>query len=324
MAELKKYMTLVITGLVTFAATIVLIIMLWIASSKVAKLTDDLNSTESNKKDISSFQWKLTTMNGELAKTNTRKAEVYFDRLMGEIHKTYPPPPLREMEPADCMIFLTRVCDVMYLRLKDNNVTFPEGANKFTFDEYLGAGTLPPEDAIPHIIKHSYIVDELVSIIANSGLTELHSINRLGDDIKMHQKRYYGYLEYSMKVSGSYPAVQRFLNSLNTEAQYFFVVRNLSLIEAEDLAQGISREKIDQRGAAPTREQPGFDPLRETRKKKKKERLRTRSPKTAGKSLSKAERIVFEDLAKVTLEFTVDYIEFAEDKKGKKKKKFKL
>ena len=321
---LRRHLSLVIASLITLAGTVLLSVFLWRASRELKVKKQKLLEIKLNKEKVQKFQWELNSATRELAEANLRTAARKYVELLQEIAARYPAAESEDMGRIACSDRVKSACGALRERLYARGVAFSQDVGRMTLQSVIDADSPPKAEDVPLVIKQLNVVDELVTVVARSGIPELNSFTRNDPGLQLQKgpSGQYNFSEYGLTVTGDFNTIRNFLNNLN-DARYLYVVRHIKLA-AQDVAKSIGSGRAVQKNPTPgggsnPMEFPGAGipgggttKIKEKKDKEKKEEKKEEEANLAEQF--KENRIVFKDLSQISVSVTVDYVEFVEDK----------
>ncbi len=295
---LKKHWPFLVLALVTIAGSAALLFLISSSSDAVAAKQKELDDVKRTKERINKFPVRITPENLVKARENADVAWESYNKAFSDLYKDNPNAengkynrapltgPLVEFMPAEAKLRITNRCSVMRdaLRGRKVDVASANVAN-FTFDRVVGTDWLPPVEKVPVFMRNLFVINELVEVVAESGVRSLDSIERPNDELQEEAGRF-KYLPLKISVTGTYHSVRKLMNNIN-DADYLFIVRDMR-ISTTDITSNM-----------PTRRSNlGIGPG---------------DPRV--QSMPKEDRIVFTDLAQVKLQIELDYVEVMKHEK---------
>lgn len=148
----------------------------------------------------------------------------------------------RRMSPLQCKMVLSSIQENLLELIKSNQIYTGTTVTTFTFGNYLGTTTLPPEEDIPSIIEQLTIIGDIFKRIAQSGVKSVENIER-GALFGIEEGKFRTY-SYTFTLIGKMDELRAFINLLSEAyaSKRVYVVRNITLAKLEDKAQELLTE----------------------------------------------------------------------------------
>ncbi|MBN2641536.1 MAG: hypothetical protein JXR78_07785 [Victivallales bacterium] len=148
----------------------------------------------------------------------------------------------RRMSPLQCKMVLSSIQENLLELIKSNQIYTGTAVATFTFGNYLGTTTLPPEEDIPSIIEQLTIIGDIFKRIAQSGIKNVENIER-GALHGIEEGKFRTY-SYTFTLIGKMDELRAFVNLLSEAytSKRVYVVRNISFVKMQDQAQELLTE----------------------------------------------------------------------------------
>ena len=237
---LKKSLVIIVAGVVTLLASVLL---LWLVSGwnkHYDKLKDDVSALAGEEQEIRRAPSKLSPANQLAARTNGERADVLVNDLTTELQNAFIAPDYtrENLSPIKLKEQLNSKCGVLGRQLAGRGVQFPASLSNFTFDAYVAAEYLANPNDIPLIRKHLDIVDELVQRVAASEIKSLDALVRRDGGLALQSSDLYDWSRYSIQATGDIVQVQKLINSL-TNSRMCFIIQQV-MISTPDRTKSLS------------------------------------------------------------------------------------
>ncbi len=334
---IKKNLVVIIALVVTILATG------WLGW-KVSQSHAALKESESRVQDVVETQRRLTNIpfaltktNAEVAAQNAEKAKAQVENLRGLLSQEFRVLDYKDLHAIDMKRILLAKCQ----KFRDQLADVQTSIRWFTFGKFAEGDKLPSTGEIRRLQKQLDIVEEFVAKIERAQLKELQQLSREGgESLEMTDKDFYSHVRYNLKVSGNIEQIRTFINEIST-SRFCFIVQRVALMAPRDMTQNLIYPLAPAvEGAAPESNpdaammigpegmmDPGMNPYdaglppgarppnpgtRRTTNRRAATPPATETPAApvARRELTRAERIVFDELATLTAEITIDYVEF--------------
>ena len=212
--------------------------------SKVNQYKKQVEEVRSSARAFAKFKWMLSPKNEDKAKANASMAKENFAATLKKIVDRYNVKPQSDsdMTPGQVKNLIRRRSLVMENKLRGENIEIPESLKNFTFAPYLGSKVFPNPREISMIMRQLEIMDEVVNLLAGSGIAQVTAINR--DELEPTSMDLHSYIEFKVKLVGEHASIVHFLNSLH-DSKYFFVLRKIDIQEATNSLSDLNDRTSD-------------------------------------------------------------------------------
>ena len=213
--------------------------------SKVNQYTKQVEEVRASARAFTKFKWKLSPKNADIAEANAVMARENFEATLDKIVERYNVKPQSDsgMTSGQVKNLIGRRSRVMENKLRGENIEIPENLKNFTFAPYLASTVFPNSREIAMIMKQLEVMDELVNLLAGSGIAEVTGINR--EELELTTVDLHSYVELEIDMVGEHPSIVHFLNSLH-DSKYFFVLRKIEITEVANCLADLGDQTSDQ------------------------------------------------------------------------------
>lgn len=179
----------------------------------------------------------LNQPNVEVAGQNRVLAEAVYKDFQRLLVMRYGVPTEKNITGLDCVRQVKESCRTMQQALLDKGIVAPADLKWFSFDSVATSSTLPTADEVPLILKQLRIVEEVMRLVTQSSLTDLRRVSRT-TGLQPIAKAQYSMTCFELSVSGSYRAIERFVNQVQRESKGIFIVRTTEISTGDQAASG--------------------------------------------------------------------------------------
>ena len=242
----KRNWLLILGAAILLAATIVLTIMYRGASAATAEAGTQFNDVIQTELGILEYDVGPTESNVRKAETNIGAAEEELNNLLAKVDETFPPLVIEDLNSFEVKNELIDAYKEMGLALSEGEVENAVASYGFReFDERI-----PNPDEREMVLIQLRVVQAMVAVVAESGLTSLDAIER-PPDLPMLQHALFQYYSFQMGVSGEMESIRKLLNGLHT-TDLCLIVRNIEFnIQAPPMTTfGVGAPMIETAAAA--------------------------------------------------------------------------
>jgi hypothetical protein len=295
---IKRNWLIVVITLVTLAVNGGLVAMSFVMGGKVAKERKSLEAKRLEVEKMKKYQYGMTEANKALALKNASTAWEYYNKAFDQVVSKYGVAihkPALANNPPQVVRFVRERCRSMKRELKgNNNIELGGDVENFTFKEIRTGDDLPPLDDVPFIVKNIIVVDAIVEVLSNSGITHLQELTRSELRVK-DSGDVYKYLTFNITVKGNFDSIRNCVNGLHN-GKFLFIARKVDM-SAEDIVNSLGKadgSSVRESGDA------GRDSMDPSGPKRT-------NPASVG--ASKEARIAFKKMASITANIEFDYVE---------------
>jgi len=212
--------------------------------SKVNQYKKQVEEVRASARAFAKFKWMLSPKNEAKAKANATMAKENFAATLKKIDYRYNVKPQSDSDMTSGQVknLIRRRSLVMENKLRGENIEIPESLKNFTFAPYLASTIFPNAREISMIMQQLEIMDELVNLLAGSGIAQVTAINR--DELEPTSMDLHSYIEFKVDLVGEHASIVHFLNSLH-DSKYFFVLRKIDIQEATNSLSDLSDRTSD-------------------------------------------------------------------------------
>jgi len=212
--------------------------------SKVNQYKKQVEEVRDSATAFAKFKWMLSPKNEAKAKANASMAKESFAATLEKIADRYnvKPQPDSDMTPGQVKSWIRRRSLVMENKLRGENIEIPESLKNFTFAPYLASTVFPNAREIFMIMEQLEIMDELVNLLAGSGIAQVTAIDR--DKLEPTSMDLHSYIEFKIDLVGEHASIVHFLNSLH-DSKHFFVLRKIDIEETTNSLSDLSDRTSD-------------------------------------------------------------------------------
>jgi hypothetical protein len=181
---------------------------------------------------------RLNKENERAAQDNRDRAERKFTELRLAMATKYRIDPRYPATPVEAVRKLQEDLRAINRMLDESDPPVAYSTCPYlSFQIRAASKDLPAMEDVPKIFRQLHIIKEIASIVAQSHLFSLNSIDR-PMDLNVIAEDLYTATPISMNVTGTADQVQSFINKMTTEANYLFFLRNLTLITPDRAPNG--------------------------------------------------------------------------------------